>query len=51
MELTKQMIDRVQSMSLNDASTYAAKMNAEARASDDCKKGIAAFLKKENLSW
>jgi len=51
MSLTKQMIDRVQSISLDDALTYAARMNAETRASDDCKKGIAAFLNKENLSW
>lgn len=51
MALTKQMIDQVQSMNLGDALTYAAKMNAEMRASDDCKKGIAAFLNKENLIW
>ncbi len=51
MSLTKQMIDRVQSISLDDALSYAARMNAEMRASGDCKKGIAAFLNKENLSW
>ncbi len=51
MALTKQMIDHVQSMSLDEALAYAAKMNAEARASDDCRKGINAFLNKENLSW
>lgn len=51
MALTKQMIDQVQSMPLSEALTYAAKMNAEMRASDDCKKGIAAFLNKENLIW
>ncbi len=51
MALTKRMIDHVQSMSLADALKYAAEMNAKARASDDCKKGIAAFLKKENLNW
>jgi methylglutaconyl-CoA hydratase len=51
MALTKQMIDQVQSMSLQDALTYAARMNAEARASADCKKGISAFLGKENLTW
>ncbi len=51
MNLTKQMIDQVQSMSLIDALTYAARMNAEMRASDDCKKGISSFLNKEKLSW
>ncbi len=51
MALTKQMIDRVQSMSLEDALAYAARMNAETRASEDCKKGINTFLNKENLTW
>jgi methylglutaconyl-CoA hydratase len=51
MMLTKMMIDRVQEMSLKDALDYAARMNAEARASDDCKKGINAFLNKEELRW
>jgi methylglutaconyl-CoA hydratase len=51
MSLTKQLIDRVQSISLDDALDYAARMNAEARASNDCRKGINAFLNKENLIW
>jgi methylglutaconyl-CoA hydratase len=51
MGLTKQMIARVQSLSLEDGLDYAAAMNAEARASADCKKGIAAFLNKEELNW
>jgi methylglutaconyl-CoA hydratase len=51
MTITKEMIDRVQSMNLDEALRYAATMNAEARASDDCKKGVAAFLNKENLTW
>ena len=49
--LTKRMIGEVQSMKLDDALEYAAEKNAEARASDDCKKGINAFLSKENLIW
>lgn len=51
MARTKQMIDLVQSMSLNDALSYAARMNAEMRATDDCKKGISAFLSKESFTW
>lgn len=51
MAITKQMIDRVQSMPLEDALKYAAQMNAEMRASADCKKGISSFLNKEKLSW
>lgn len=51
MQLTKQMIAAVQSMSLEEGLRYAAEMNAKARGSEDCKKGIAAFLSKEKLSW
>lgn len=51
MMLTRQMIAQVQSMPLEEALTYAASMNAQARASADCKKGVAAFLNKEKLTW
>lgn len=51
MRLTKQMIAAVPSMSIEDALKYAAEMNAKARGSEDCKRGIAAFLNKEKLSW
>jgi methylglutaconyl-CoA hydratase len=34
-----------------DALKFAAEMNAMARSSDDCKRGIDAFLNKEKLSW
>lgn len=51
MELTKQLIDKVQSLSLEEALERAAIMNAKARATDDCKAGIAAFLNKQELKW
>lgn len=51
MKLTKQMIATVPSMSIENALNYAAEMNAKARGSEDCKRGIAAFLNKEKLSW
>ncbi|MGK7389857.1 MAG: enoyl-CoA hydratase/isomerase family protein [Candidatus Cyclobacteriaceae bacterium M2_1C_046] len=51
MGLTKQMIANVQEMSLEDSLKYAADMNAKARATEDCKRGIAAFLNKEKISW
>jgi methylglutaconyl-CoA hydratase len=51
MKLTKQMIAQVQSLSLEDALKTAAEGNAHARAMDDCKKGIAAFLLKQKLKW
>lgn len=34
-----------------EALKFAAEMNAMARSSDDCKRGIDAFLNKEKLSW
>lgn len=49
--LTKQMIDEVQNKTLTDALNYAAAMNAQARQTEDCRRGINAFLNKEKLSW
>jgi len=51
MMMTKQMMAHIQSMPLEEALTHAAKMNATARSTDDCKKGIAAFLSKEKIAW
>jgi methylglutaconyl-CoA hydratase len=51
MAMTKKLIDEVQSMSLNEALDYAARSNADMRATEDCRKGIASFLNKQNLSW
>ena len=30
---------------------FAAELNAHARATEDCREGIAAFLQKRNPSW
>jgi methylglutaconyl-CoA hydratase len=49
--LVKQMAANVQHLSTADALSYAAKTNAGARATDDCKKGISSFLNKEKLEW
>jgi methylglutaconyl-CoA hydratase len=49
--LTKQMIGEVQSMPLPEALAHAVELNALARGSADCKKGIAAFLNKEEIGW
>jgi methylglutaconyl-CoA hydratase len=38
-------------MDFMQALEYAANMNAATRMTDDCKKGIAAFLKKEKITW
>lgn len=51
MKLTKQMIAAIPSKSFEDALNYAAEMNAHARGTEDCKRGIAAFLNKEKLTW
>lgn len=51
MKTTKQMIADIQELSLSEALVYAAEVNAKARAFEDCKKGITAFLNKEKLSW
>ena len=51
MEATKRMIAEIQSMPIADALEYAAKMNAQARSSEDCKKGVQAFLDKKDLIW
>ncbi len=51
MELTKKMIAQIQSMPLVDALDYASLMNATARLSDDCKRGVNAFLTKTPIMW
>lgn len=48
---TKKLIRLVSGMDLATATQYAARMNAAARMSGDCKKGIAAFLNKESMRW
>ena len=51
LRLTKQMIAAVQEMPLHPALLHAAEQNALARETTDCKRGIAAFLNKEKISW
>ncbi len=51
MRVTTQMIAQIPSMKLEDALDFAAQKNAEVRASEDCQKGIAAFLGKEKIMW
>ncbi len=51
LRLTKELINNVQSLNLDNALKYASEMNATARATADCKKGISAFLNKEKISW
>ncbi len=51
LQSTKQMIAVIQEMSLDEALAYAAQKNAEARATRDCKYGIASFLEKKKPEW
>ena len=51
MGLIKELLARIHGMSTSDALDYAANLNALTRMTDDCKKGIDAFLKKEPLRW
>ena len=51
MAVTKRMLAEIQSMTLADALSHGVEMNAKARASADCRRGIDAFLRKENLTW
>lgn len=51
MALTKQLLSDLPELSLEQALNRAAELNAEARGSEDCKKGIGAFLAKEKISW
>ncbi|MCI0705884.1 MAG: enoyl-CoA hydratase-related protein [Ignavibacteriae bacterium] len=51
MGLIKELLARIHGMSTADALDYAANLNALTRMTDDCKKGVEAFLKKEPIKW
>jgi methylglutaconyl-CoA hydratase len=51
MTLTKSLLANIGSMELDQAMDYASNINADARSTDDCIKGIGAFLSGESLSW
>jgi methylglutaconyl-CoA hydratase len=51
MELTKEILYRVQELPLQESLRYAAEMNAHARGTSDFRRGITAFLGKEKISW
>ncbi len=51
MAITKKMLGDVQHFPLTEALNFAARMNARTRGSEDCKRGIAAFLNKEEILW
>jgi methylglutaconyl-CoA hydratase len=51
MEMIKEMLYRIPDMKLNRSLHYAAEMNAIARGTADCQRGMVAFLKKEKFWW
>ena len=51
MGLIKELLARINGMTMNDSLEYAANLNALTRMTDDCKAGIEAFLKKEEIKW
>ncbi|OON67311.1 methylglutaconyl-CoA hydratase [Hymenobacter sp. CRA2] len=51
MEVTKEMLARMPELPLEESLRYAARLNAEARSTEDCQRGIAAFLNKEPIAW
>lgn len=48
---TKALLARLPGLSLPASLTLAAETNAQARATDDCRRGIGAFLAKEEIQW
>ncbi|MCS6981651.1 MAG: enoyl-CoA hydratase-related protein [Flavobacteriales bacterium] len=48
---TKHMLDALPLMPLDQALEEAAQLNAQARMTEDCRRGVAAFLNKKALDW
>lgn len=51
MAATKALLLQMDGLSVTAQTQLAAEANAHARATEDCKRGIAAFLNKEPISW
>ena len=51
MSLCKDLLSKVGGMNLTDALDFASNLNAAARMTADCKRGIDAFLKKASVDW
>lgn len=49
--ITKEILSKIQSMDVQSALEFAARMNAATRMTEDCKRGIHAFLNKEPIQW
>ncbi len=49
--LTKQLLNKIQDKPIEEALDFASEMNAHARSTVDCKRGIQAFLDKNKIVW
>lgn len=49
--LTKRLLADVPSMGLAEGLSYASRLNALARSTDDCRAGVRAFLEKRDPPW
>jgi methylglutaconyl-CoA hydratase len=49
--LTKKMISDVRQLPLEEALDFAARQNAKARGTEDCSRGLEAFLQKQPIKW
>lgn len=48
---TKELLTRIQHLSVDESLNYSARANARARLNEDCKKGINSFLNKKTPKW
>lgn len=48
---TKALLERVRGLSTEEAMALAVEANLERRMSDECRRGVQAFLDKEELDW
>lgn len=51
MGLIKELLSRIYGMETGDALDYASNLNALTRMTDDCKRGVEAFLNSKPLKW
>jgi len=51
LKVTKKLIGTVLDLPLGEGLLHASELNAATRGHEDCKRGIAAFLNKEKLTW
>lgn len=51
MASTRHLIAAVQELDLEEGLAFASNMNAHARAHAECRRGIAAFLNKQEIDW